>query len=73
MQRETVEVFKTNVNHPSEALVLTTILQQYFPGSKISFDLEDCDKVLRVQGNNISTEIVLMIVCTNGFRCAELP
>ena len=48
-----IEVFKTNVQEFSEAQKLVALLRKHFPNSKINFDLDDCDKVLRVEGNNL--------------------
>jgi hypothetical protein len=67
-----VEVFKTNVQEVSEASKLVGLLLRHFPGSKINFDLHDCDKVLRVEGKNFVTETVIVIVKENGFACDVL-
>ena len=67
-----VEVFATNVHEPAEARTLVALLQQHFPGSKINFDLSDCDKVLRVEGTNICPEEVTLLVTATGFRCTVL-
>lgn len=48
-----MEVFKTNVHEPDESKLLVQILLEWFPQSKINFDLEDCDKILRVERNDI--------------------
>jgi hypothetical protein len=44
-----VEVFKTNVNSHDHALEIIHALQKVLPFAKINFDLEDCDKILRVE------------------------
>jgi hypothetical protein len=67
-----VEVFKTNVKKINEARRLITELHQFFPGSKINFDLQDRDKVLRIDGyNNISSEVINALT-SKGFVCEEL-
>ena len=48
-----VEVFKTNVKKAGEAKRVINELLHHFPDKKINFDLQDCDKVLRVEGENI--------------------
>ncbi len=48
-----IEIFRTNTPGLSEANTITRVLSTLFPGSIISFDLEDSDKVLRIEGNNI--------------------
>ncbi len=67
-----VEVFKTNVQKASEANKIISQLNRFFPDSKINFDLEDCDRVLRVEGRNITVEKVVELVEKHGFNCAEL-
>ena len=67
-----VEVFKTNVQEFSEAQKLVALLRRHFPDSKINFDLDDCDKVLRVEGNNVGIEKVMTLVIEKGFLCNVL-
>lgn len=64
-----VEVFKTNVHESAEANDLVRLLIQHFPGSRVNFDLEDCDRVLRIEGGNIAAAKVMMLVNANGFIC----
>lgn len=51
---------------------LIDLLLEHFPGSRINFDLHDCDKILRVEGENFAVEKVMMIVNENGFICKIL-
>ncbi|MBS1597011.1 MAG: hypothetical protein JST75_02215 [Bacteroidetes bacterium] len=44
-----IEVFKTNVEHSSHADMLICEIHQNFSGYSANFDLDDCDKILRVQ------------------------
>ena len=44
-----VEVFKTNILKQKEAKHMLTIFSKEFPSFKINFDLDDCDKILRVR------------------------
>jgi hypothetical protein len=67
-----VEIFKTNVQEFSEAQKLVALLRRHFPDSKINFDLDDCDKVLRVEGSNLRIEKVMTLVMEKGFLCAVL-
>lgn len=67
-----IEVFKTNVQERTQAAQLVALLLHHFPGSKINFDLDDCDKVLRVEGENFITGKVMMLVNENGFSCNVL-
>jgi hypothetical protein len=67
-----VEVFKTNVRHKRQARKLLDILSVQFPLFNINFDLEDCDKILRVEGENIPREIIVRLVGENGYQCDVL-
>jgi hypothetical protein len=67
-----VEVFKTNVLTKKKAKVILSLLSKTYPTFKINFDLSDCDKILRLQGNNISPEKIIELVTANGFRCEIL-
>ena len=67
-----IEVFKTNVQEFSQAQKLVALLLRHFPNSKINFDLDDCDKVLRVEGNNLRIEKVMTLVTEKGFLCTVL-
>ncbi len=67
-----VEVFKTNVQEDFQAQQLVNVLLRHLPDSKINFDLEDCDKVLRVEGKNLVAVKLVTLVEENGFSCREL-
>ena len=67
-----VEVFKTNVRRAAAAKEILAVLQRNFPGSKINFDLEDCDKILRVEGKNIISEKIMEILKKEGHFCEIL-
>jgi hypothetical protein len=43
-----VEVFKTDVEQQSQARLLSDLICLAFTGYRASFDLEDCDGVLRI-------------------------
>ncbi|HNP23023.1 MAG TPA: hypothetical protein PKM63_03200 [Panacibacter sp.] len=64
-----LEVFKTNVEEADKAIELIWILDQAFPGNRINFDLDDCDKVLRVEGLKFCTQTIITLVKSNGFAC----
>ena len=67
-----IEVFKTNVGKVDHASRIVGLLLGHFPGSRINFDLDDCDKILRVEGYNFSTDKVVSLVEENGFNCTVL-
>jgi predicted RNA-binding protein YlqC (UPF0109 family) len=67
-----VEVFKTNIQKKAQSSMLLCVLTEAFPSFKINFDLSDCDKVLRVEGDNIEALRVMILVQQNGFCCEVL-
>lgn len=44
-----IEVFKTNVQKAAQSRLMIKLLKVHFPASQINFDLDDCDKVLRIE------------------------
>jgi len=67
-----VEVFKTNVQHKELAEQLVSALQDRIDFCKINFDLEDCDKILRVECKQVCVETVIEILNTHGLQCEVL-
>jgi hypothetical protein len=67
-----VEVFKTNVQKKAQSKMLLCILSEAFPSFKINFDLSDCDKVLRVEGDNIEALRIMRLVKEYGVKCEIL-
>lgn len=67
-----VAVFKTNVEKRAQSKMLLYVLSEAFPSFTINFDLSDCDKVLRVEGDNMDVLGIMVLVKENGFTCEPL-
>ncbi len=67
-----VEVFKTNVEEPKASKQIIRMLLEQFPFHKINFDLSDCDRILRVEGENISPDRIIELINSSGFCCEVL-
>ena len=67
-----VEIFKTNVEKVSESEILLQKLSRHFPKHKINFDLDDWDKILRVQGKDISVEKIIQVLNKENYQCKLL-
>jgi hypothetical protein len=67
-----VEVFKTNVQQTEEAKILIRKIANYFPKSKTNFDLSDCDKILRVEGENILPQKIIELLNSDNYQCIIL-
>jgi hypothetical protein len=39
---------------------------------KINFDLDDCDKILRVEGKNVLPGKIIGLLKANGYQCQAL-
>ena len=48
----TVEVFKTDIQNPAEGMAMTIKILEHLSGYRITFDLEDGDKVMRIASKN---------------------
>ena len=67
-----VEAFKTNVRKKAQSKMLLCMLSKTFPSFKINFDLSDCDRVLRVEGDNMEALRIMVLVKEYGFTCEIL-
>jgi len=72
MELHMVEVFRTNIRRKRQAKTVMDILSKQFPLFRINFDLEDCDNILRVEGENICPESIAELVAENGYECNVL-
>jgi len=67
-----IEIFKTNVENSTQAQAQLAFLHQYYPSAEINFDLDDCDRVLRVKDEEFCSLNIIQILAFNGFKCEVL-
>ena len=67
-----VEIFKTNVQKESDRDYILASIKNQFPDYKINFDLEDCDKILRIEGIDLQYDNVVDYVNRLGYTCVRL-
>lgn len=69
-----IEVFKTNVTDPDHAKMLIDLIRATFRGYNANFDLEDCDKILRVTSSRgfVQVSRLLGLVRNSGFEADVL-
>jgi len=67
-----VEVFKTTVQEVVDAEKIIALLLTHLPAHKINFDLDDCDKILRVEGESVKIELICELLQTECFDCEVL-
>lgn len=72
MQTTIIEVFKTNIQEWEVAYKVSLELEKRFPNTKINFDLDDCDKILRVEGSGFNIQAIVQAAKTLGFFCEPL-
>ncbi len=70
-----IEIFKTDVGNKTVSKRILTILNRHFPNYKINFDLDDCDKILRVESGNgyIDINSVMKIVSGLNIEIELIP
>ena len=67
-----VYVFKTSVRTKKAIKELAPKLNKFIPNSKWNFDLEDCDKILRVDSQEVTSKQIIDFLNTHLFDCEEL-
>lgn len=67
-----ISIYKTDVNTKSKLRKVKPVLNRILLGSKWNFDLEDCDKILRVESEKSCSEILKTELHEIGVYCQEL-
>ena len=67
-----IYVFKTSVETEKDIQRLKPCLNKVIPLAKWTFDLDDCDKILRVDTPAGSPETIIRTLQDTGFNCEEL-
>ena len=68
-----VEIFKTNVNNKRDATKMIKKLSFLESGYIVNFDLDDCDRILRIESNKkININSVIKLLKENNFNCEIL-
>jgi hypothetical protein len=64
-----IEAFKTNIDCGEQALHIIKELKITFTNLEISVDLDDCDKVLRIEGDKFNPAKVISILTEVNVDC----
>ncbi|HJW17590.1 MAG TPA: hypothetical protein VJ499_10740 [Flavisolibacter sp.] len=67
-----IYVFKTSVKTKFQARKLKPHIDQLLPEAKWNFDLDDCDKVLRIDSEENIISPVINLLRNKQFDCEEL-
>lgn len=67
-----VLVFKTNVRYKKNIHEVAVRLDQFTDINRWNFDLQDKDKILRVETADLSAEVIENTLKQAGYYCKEL-
>ena len=67
-----IHVFKTSVKKKTQIKKLKPVLDLNFQDIKWNFDLEDCDKILRIESKKNICKKVINLLKRYHFDCIEL-
>jgi hypothetical protein len=69
-----VKVFKTDVQDHQVSRYIIHLLQQAFSHYRINFDLDDCDRILRIESQQgpIEESDIQLLISRCGHHCEPL-
>jgi len=72
---EMIEVFRTNVNDRAQANMIIDRIHKQYSFYRANFDLQDCDRILRIKSSTgqIHSPSVISILNDFGFQGEVLP
>lgn len=74
METNNIFVFKTSVNGNEEVNRLRPDLNRLINRfGEWNFDLEDCDRILRVEVREVEAPAIRNLMLLKGYECEELP
>lgn len=70
-----IGVYKTNVDNKLKAKSILDEIRRKLPGSDPSFDLSDCDNVLRIENriSGVEDTGIKKILESHGYKMEPLP
>lgn len=69
----TIEIFRTDIDCPDKAATLSAAINGLFPHYRINFDLQDCDKILRIVAQTVDQQAVIRLAGSLGMNVEVLP
>jgi hypothetical protein len=74
MTKVMIEVFRTDVERPDHAATMVEKITNHFRQYQVNFDLDDCDRILRVKSsdNHVRSEAIIELLADHGFRAEVL-
>jgi hypothetical protein len=67
-----ISIYKTDINTKSKLRKAKPVLNRILLDSKWNFDLEDCDKILRIESKKSCSDFLIAELLKIGINCEEL-
>ena len=67
-----IYIFKTSVKTKSQVKRLKPHINTVLPHEKWNFDLEDCDRILRIDSDENIASTITALLNVHKFHCEEL-
>lgn len=67
-----ISIYKTNIENSSQIQLLKKELDTLLGEENWNFDLDDCDRILRVETDSSLSNEITYILKSNGFEVTEL-
>jgi hypothetical protein len=65
-------VFKTNVTSRKKVGMVAPLLTSFPTIRRWNFDLQDCDKILRIEATGLNAGLIEQLLLKAGFNCQAL-
>jgi len=65
-------IYKTNVSTQRHVQQVRTLFERVLSIKRWTFDLEDCDKVLRIEAHGLRPETIAQLLVNAGIFCEPL-
>ena len=65
-------VFKTSVKTKTQAKKLKPHINKLISNAKWNFDLDDCDKILRIDSEENIISVIMNLLNIHNYNCEEL-
>lgn len=63
-----IEIFKTNLINAKQCNDVKATLKQVLPNARIVFDLEDCDRILKIDVQHLNAGVIKQIIRSQGYE-----
>lgn len=67
-----ISIFKTNIGSKEELRMIAPFLNALISDIRWTVDMEDCDKILRVESGVDGADQIGLLLISHGFLCINL-